>query len=129
MEPEIKPLFVRVAASEAERLDRAAASTGQSKRRLVEDAVRSYLPDDGLVVGKAALSEVPPEVLTQSEAAAFLRVDADELREAAERGEVPARRIGSEWRFSRPALIDWLAATERREGDHLPAPGDPEGPS
>lgn len=112
MDPEIKPLFVRVAASEADRLDRAAASTGQSKRKLVEDAVRSYLPDDGLIVGKAALSEAPPEVLTQSEAAAFLRVDADELQETAERGEVPARRIGKEWRFSRLALIDWLAGTE-----------------
>ena len=112
MDSEIRPLFVRVAASEADRLDHVAAVTGQSKRKLVEDAVRSYLPDDGLVVGKAALSEVPPVVLTQSEAAAFLRVEADELQEAAERGEVPARRIGKEWRFSRLALTDWLASTE-----------------
>ena len=109
MDPEVRPLFVRVAASEADRLDHAAAVTGQSKRKLVEDAVRSFLPDDGLVVGKATLRETLPEVLTESEAAAFLRVDADELQKAAKRGEVPAQRVGKEWRFSRSALIDWLA--------------------
>jgi excisionase family DNA binding protein len=29
--------------------------------------------------------------------------------ELAERGELPARRIGDSWRFSRRALLDWLA--------------------
>jgi excisionase family DNA binding protein len=28
-------------------------------------------------------------------------------------GELPGRRIGQKWRFSRRAVLDWLAAPER----------------
>lgn len=108
----MKPLFVRVAASATERLDRAAEETGQSKRRLVESAVHSYLGDGGLVVGRAGFNESAPEVLTEAEAAAFLRIDEETLLAAAEKGEVPARRIAGEWRFSRELLIAWLAGAE-----------------
>jgi len=108
MDAGVKPLFVRVAAAEADRLDRAAAATGQSKRKLVEGAVRSYLDEDGLVVGRASLNEAAPEVLTPGEAAAFLRVDEAALLLAAERGELPGRRIGDQWRFAKAALADWL---------------------
>ena len=49
-----------------------------------------------------------PEVLTLAEAAAFLRVpEADVVRMVGPRG-LPGRLIGSEWRFSRTALDDWL---------------------
>ena len=50
----------------------------------------------------------PPEVLTLAEAAELLRVGADELDGLASRDEVPARRIGSKWRFNRDALMAWL---------------------
>jgi hypothetical protein len=113
MDAEVKPLFVRVASSAVDRLDRAAAETGQSKRRLVESAVHSYLPDGGLVVGRAGLNESAPEVLTGSEAAAFLRIEEDALLAAAENGEVPARKIAGEWRFSREILVAWLAGAEK----------------
>lgn len=49
------------------------------------------------------------EVLTLEEAAEFLEVGPEALRKAAARGEVPGRRIGSKWRFGRPALRFWLA--------------------
>jgi len=117
MDPGLKPLFVRLAADDADRLDRAAEQTGQSKRRLVESAVRSYLPGDGLVVGRASLNEAPPEVLTEDEAAGFLRLDQEALLAAAERGEIPGRRIGDSWRFSRAALLGWLACEEERDAD------------
>ncbi len=109
MDAEVKPLFVRVAATAADRLDRAAEETGQSKRRLVESAVDSYLGEGGLVLGRASVNEAAPEVLTAGEAAAFLRVEEEALLAAAERGEVPARKLAGEWRFSREALIGWLA--------------------
>ncbi len=49
-----------------------------------------------------------PEVLTLAEAAAFLLVtEADVVRMVGPRG-LPGRLIGSEWRFSRTALDDWL---------------------
>src|ERR1700753_3974911 len=66
-------LYVRLPAAQAQRLSDAAERTGQSKRRLVEDAVRQHLAgDDGLVVGRASLREDGPEVLTLEEAAALL---------------------------------------------------------
>lgn len=104
------PLYVRLPADQAQRLHDVADSTGQSKRRLVEDAVRQHLADDGgLVVGRAALREDPLEVLTLEEAAALLRVDDAALLAAAEQADVPARLIGRQWRFSRTALLGWLA--------------------
>lgn len=49
-----------------------------------------------------------PEVLTLAEAAAYLRVrEADVVRMVGPRG-LPGRLVGSEWRFSRSALEQWL---------------------
>jgi excisionase family DNA binding protein len=114
MDSEVKPLFVRVAATAADRLDQAASETGQSKRRLVESAVHSYIGEDGLVLGRASLNESAPEVLTEAEAAAFLRIEEADLLAAVEKGEVPARKIAGEWRFSREALVGWLAGADAR---------------
>ncbi|MFZ0384771.1 MAG: helix-turn-helix domain-containing protein [Solirubrobacteraceae bacterium] len=103
------PLYVRLPADQAQRLDHVASSTGQSKRRLVEDAVRQHLAaDEGLVVSRAALREDAAEVLTLEEAAALLRVEAGALLTIAARGELPGQQIGEQWRFSRTALLDWL---------------------
>lgn len=49
------------------------------------------------------------EVLDLSEAAALLRVKPDAVRELAETDRIPARHIGGVWRFSRAALLEWLA--------------------
>jgi excisionase family DNA binding protein len=48
------------------------------------------------------------EVLTLAEAAAYLRLsEADVLRCVQEQG-LRARQLGSEWRFSKAAIQDWL---------------------
>ncbi|MGO9902333.1 MAG: helix-turn-helix domain-containing protein [Solirubrobacteraceae bacterium] len=109
MDDDPVPLYVRLAADQARRLDQAANVSGVSKRRLIEDAVREHLTEDGLVVGRVALREESSEVLTVEEAAALLRIDAHTLLGAAERGELPGRQIGEHWRFARAALLDWLA--------------------
>jgi excisionase family DNA binding protein len=50
-----------------------------------------------------------PEVLTLSEAAAYLRLpEADVLRLAREQG-LPAQQAGSEWRFLLAAIRGWLS--------------------
>lgn len=56
----------------------------------------------------------PPEpaVLTLIEAAELLRIDRDELERLAERGEIPAQRVGTSWRFSRANLMAWLAGSQ-----------------
>jgi excisionase family DNA binding protein len=50
----------------------------------------------------------PGDVLTLAEAAAFLRVPEAGLRQDAEAGRVPGRRVAGEWRFSRDGLHEWL---------------------
>ena len=49
-----------------------------------------------------------PVVLTLEEAAQLLRIRSDELERLALRNKVPARRIGSRWRFNQAALLAWL---------------------
>ncbi len=106
-----KPLYVRLPAEDADRLSAVAATSGRSKRQIVGDAVRDHLAREGdLQVGRLVLTEPPAEVLTSAEAAALLRVEEAVVEEAAERGELPARRLGGAWRFSRAALLAWLDA-------------------
>jgi excisionase family DNA binding protein len=106
------PLYVRLATDAAQRIDAAVAASGLTKRQIVEDAVRSHLTDASrnFVVGRVSLQEPLPDVLTVGEAAALLRVEEADVTAAAEAGELPGRRIGSEWRFAREALMVWLGA-------------------
>jgi excisionase family DNA binding protein len=53
------------------------------------------------------------EVLSADEAAEFLSVNPYTVRQKARLGEIPGRKVGKEWRFSRQALLEWLAGTER----------------
>jgi Helix-turn-helix domain len=63
----------------------------------------------GCEFGREATREAGAQVLTLEEAATFLRLDRAGLADAAARGDVPGRRILGTWRFSRAALIAWLA--------------------
>lgn len=62
------------------------------------------------------------EILNLEEAAELLDISPRALRQAAARGEVPAKRIARQWRFSRPALHAWLATTTK-ENPYLKAAG------
>lgn len=48
------------------------------------------------------------DVLTLQEAAAYLRVPEGEVLRLADQREIPAQRIGGEWRFLKRALGYWL---------------------
>jgi excisionase family DNA binding protein len=113
------PLFVRLAADAARRLDEAVSSTGSTKRQVVQDALRAHL-DDTFVVGRATLREDPREVLTADEAATLLQLETAEVEAAAEAGELPGRRLAGRWRFSRAALLASLGETQQ--------PSDPVAP-
>ena len=157
------PLFVRIPAEQARRLDRASFELGRPKQALVsalleryidpaspaslaalavpeqrdsaaapapsqpvsalaEDARRRVtvetLEPDPIVVGhhsfrpreRAAAEHDVAEVLTAEQAAELMQVERDVLERLAEAGELPARRLAGQWRFSRAALLDWLAA-------------------
>lgn len=49
------------------------------------------------------------EVLTLAEAAALMRVDPATIARLAQGQRIPSRVVGAEWRFSRLALLAWLA--------------------
>jgi len=109
------PLYVRLPREQAAALDRLVDQTGRRKQQLV-----SELLSDRLVLGHAEgldAGEETGEVLTLAETAALLRVSEEAARERAQSGELPGRRFGQEWRFSRSAVLAWLLA-----GD-TPQPG------
>src|SRR3954453_18515339 len=117
------PLYVRVPQSHAEERDGFAFELKVPKQDLIAGLVEDMKiapgftrrrtevveVDDGLSVGGASfLPYGQPEVLTLPEAADLLQVSEDVVQGMAEAGEVPARKLGDDWRFSRIALIDWL---------------------
>jgi len=47
------------------------------------------------------------QVLNAKEAADFLRAHVETIRRLARKGDIPAYKIGKDWRFRRDALMDW----------------------
>ena len=111
-------LYVRIPRSKAEKLDRAAFALGVSKQDLVSGLVGKYVKPDsarglqeleavatpkrtttveteeGLTVGRASFRpNEPREVMSLSELARWLEVEEDTVRQLAEAGELPGRRL------------------------------------
>jgi len=113
------PLYVRLPRAQANALDRLVDATGRRKQQLVSEMI-----GDRLEVGRAEVREaalpIPGDgdaVLTIEELAALLRVDADAVLSRACRGDLPGRRLGdTDWRFSRAAVLAWLAEGEDVSG-------------
>jgi excisionase family DNA binding protein len=105
------PLFVRLPRAEAERLDRASFELKRPKQELVAEAIRT-LDVPRPPVGFAQPMPSQPEVLTTTQLAELLQVDEDAVRALARRGELPGRKIGRDWRFSRAAVLRWLAESD-----------------
>jgi len=55
------------------------------------------------------------EVFSLDEAAKYLRVATVTLGRRARAGEVPGRKVGNQWRFSREALDKWLQSSPLKE--------------
>jgi excisionase family DNA binding protein len=117
------PLYVRIPQSHAEKLDRFAFELKTPKQDLIAGLVQDMKiapgftrrrtevveVDDGLNVGRASvLPYGQPEVLNLAEAADLLQVEESVVETMADAGELPGRKLGADWRFSRAALIDWL---------------------
>jgi excisionase family DNA binding protein len=54
-------------------------------------------------------------VLTLREAAGYLRVSQVSLERLAEEGEVPGMMVDGKWRFTRPALEEWLCTHPKKK--------------
>ena len=67
----------------------------------------------------AEQAERTKEVLDVQEAADLLGVSVWTMRDAANKGEVPARKVGRAWRFSRQALLEWLEGGDREKASAI----------
>ena len=54
------------------------------------------------------MSNELPEILTISEAAQYLRISLSSLYKLAQKGRIPAQKVGKHWRFRREAIDRWL---------------------
>ena len=81
----------------------------------------------------------PRDILNIDEAAALLGVSVKTFNKVLHSEDMPARKIGREWKFSRRALIEWVGSGRSREfyreGNHAGeedveiTPARPEKPS
>jgi excisionase family DNA binding protein len=133
-------LYVRLPAEAVERLHRAAEALGVHKKDLIAGLVTKYIDPDskrglsalgtlaapkratistdgpGPQLGSYAFQAYdPPEVMNVEQVAQLLQVDAKLVLELAEGGKLPGRRLGYEWRFSRTAVLGWLANAEAKK--------------
>jgi PTS system nitrogen regulatory IIA component len=51
------------------------------------------------------------EVLTPEDAAELLQLSKYTVKDYARKGKIPAKKVGTVWRFSRKSLLDWLSAS------------------
>jgi excisionase family DNA binding protein len=97
-------LFVRVPAATASRLEEVVRAAGRSKQDLVTDFIDIQLDARDVVSSQDANGDI----LTTEEICVFLRVDLAAVEERLHAGDIPARRFGVEWRFSKAAILRWL---------------------
>lgn len=55
------------------------------------------------------------DIMTSEEAAEMFRVSVPYIRGLANTGEIPATKLGDDWRFVRDDLLDYLRDRSRRE--------------
>lgn len=140
--PPVEPegaLYVRLPANAVDKLDRASQALGIHKKDLVAGLVSKYVDPDTRR-GLSALGELSqprrvtvelgtdgptlgaysfhpydaPEVMDAVQTAELLQLDEKTVLELAESGELPGRKLGTQWRFSRSAVLAWLAAPGQR---------------
>jgi excisionase family DNA binding protein len=128
-ETDYTALYVRIPSAEADKLHRASDFLQTPKRELITKLVAQFDPEDpvwtrpvaGPVAGAQAefgfgqhsfrpASELT--ILTPAQLAELLQVDEEVVVELAEKQELPGRKVGEEWRFSREAILAWLAEEE-----------------
>ena len=116
MPANLTPVFIRLPKQQAAALERLADESGRSKQHVIGElvgrAVTTPTPRP-LAMGRVEVSSAPDtradEVLTLEEVASVLKLPSTVVRQRAEEGDLPGRRFGNEWRFSRIAVLSWLA--------------------
>jgi excisionase family DNA binding protein len=126
-ETDYTALYVRIPNAQAEKLHRAADELRTPKRELITKLVAQFDPGDPVwtrevagpmevahaewAVGQHSFRPAAElEILTPAQLAGLLQMEEETVVELAEKGELPGRKVGEEWRFSREAILAWLAA-------------------
>lgn len=127
---------MRLPAVAVEKLDRAAEALGMRKKDLVAGLVSKYVDPDSdrglttlgslstprslagpveMVRGSYSfVPDGPLEIMNAEQAGQFLQIEAATVIELADEGQLPGRKLGGSWRFSRAALVAWLSAEPKR---------------
>lgn len=137
-------LYVRLPATAVDKLDRASEALGIAKKDLIAGLVSRYVDPDSQR-GLSALTTLgamsqprrvmvdlgepaptlgsysfqpydPPEIMNAEQAGQLLQLDEHIVLELAESGQLPGRKLGSVWRFSRAAIIAWLSGPDPGDG-------------
>jgi len=99
------------------------SKTSKGKGKKAKSSKVATDTQDPVLTGAAALGL---EILTLEEAATLLRISADALKADAEKGSVPGRFVGGEWRFLKRSLDQWFGfppSTPYRLSDIRPLEG------
>jgi excisionase family DNA binding protein len=108
-------LFVRIPAAQARQLDSRARALGRTKQDVVADLLAtSLVPLEPSYSGQAP-QDSPDEVLTLGEVAELFKLDTSTIMVRVDAGELPGRRFGDQWRFSRRAVLAWLDGSDSPE--------------
>jgi excisionase family DNA binding protein len=111
----LTPVFIRLPKHQAAALDRLASRSGRAKQHVVSELVGQALTPTPrpLAMGRVEVSSTAEirddDVLTLEEVARMLKLPLEVVRGRAEQRDLPARRFGEEWRFSKLAVLAWLA--------------------
>lgn len=99
------------------------SKTSKGKGKKAKPSKMANHTPDPVLTSAAALGL---EILTLEEAATLLRIPADALKADAEKGTVPGRFVGGEWRFLKHSLHRWFgfpSSTPYRLSDIRPLEG------
>ena len=57
-------------------------------------------------------ADMDKEILDVSRAAKLLGLSAQGIARLARNGDIPGRKVGREWRFTRAAILSWLSKSD-----------------
>jgi excisionase family DNA binding protein len=103
-------LFVRLPAGVMASVDELVRVTGRTKQALVTDFVEAAV---GPALGSASKDSVDSTVLDLDEVADLLRVRPEQVVARVGDGDLPGRRFGDQWRFSREGVMRWLDGADK----------------
>ena len=115
-------LYVRIPSTQARQLDDRARSLHRPKQDLVSDLISEHLdalPHRPVGITVHDYESGGDQVLTLAQLAALLRIDEATVLARAAQGDLPGRRFGLQWRFSRRAVFAWLEGSDSSR----PGPG------